>query len=231
MASPHAAADSLRNLAPRATLDVGGGARAVRAPPATSAPEPLREQDRLLPLANVARMMTIEIPKDAKISRDSKVFMQECVTEFICFITSEAHDFSIAAGRKAITQEDVLNAMDALGARMGTTLGRRHLTAPIRETPPIPLHPCHSPSSIHNVRRPRVLPPTYESLSEAPSRLQGRVGVHNPCTRPIAGLRVTLHDSNIMRGSLLRGAPWIRQASPTSWPDAHPESLPRPGHL
>ena len=125
MAPPHAAAtaaaDILRNLAPRATLDVGGGARAVRAPPATSAPEPLREQDRLLPLANVARMMTIEIPKDAKISRDSKVFMQECVTEFICFITSEAHDFSIAAGRKATTQEDVLNAMDALGARMGTT--------------------------------------------------------------------------------------------------------------
>jgi len=65
-------------------------------------------------MANVARLMAAELPKDAKISRDAKVLMQEMVTEFICFITAEANDFSVAEGKKAITLDDQLAAFDSL---------------------------------------------------------------------------------------------------------------------
>jgi len=58
--------------------------------------------------------MAAELPKDAKISRDAKVLMQEMVTEFICFITAEANDFSVAEGKKAITLDDQLAAFDSL---------------------------------------------------------------------------------------------------------------------
>jgi histone H3/H4 len=73
-------------------------------------PSPLREQDRLLPMANVARLMGSELPNDAKISRDAKVLMQELASEVICFLTSEANDISLSEQRKAISQADILNA-------------------------------------------------------------------------------------------------------------------------
>jgi hypothetical protein len=38
--------------------------------------EPLREQDRLLPAANIFRIIQRELPQGAKISRDTKYFMQ-----------------------------------------------------------------------------------------------------------------------------------------------------------
>ena len=119
--SPRAgAAGNFRQLAP-ATVEAGPGPvvygpRARRQPPAPPVPEPLREQDRLLPMANVARLMALELPKDAKISRDAKMLMQEMVTEFICITTAEANDFCIAENHKAITQEDHLKAVEALGA-------------------------------------------------------------------------------------------------------------------
>ena len=111
---------TFRRLAP-AAVEAGGGAassspRSRRLAPAPSLPVPLREQDRLLPMANVARLMAIELPKDAKISRDAKMLMQEMVTEFICITTAEANDFCIAENHKAITQEDHLKAVEALGA-------------------------------------------------------------------------------------------------------------------
>ena len=77
--------------------------------------EPLREQDRLCPLANVARIMATELPEDAKIARSAKVMMQEIVTEFLCFITSEANDISLTKGHKAVTQDDVVQAFENLG--------------------------------------------------------------------------------------------------------------------
>ena len=59
--------------------------------------------------------MGMEIPKDAKIARDAKHLMQELVSEFICFITSEANDISLAEKRKAISQEDILASFGVLG--------------------------------------------------------------------------------------------------------------------
>lgn len=48
-----------------------------------------REQDRYLPIANIARIMKRSLPPNAKIAKDAKETVQECVSEFISFITSE----------------------------------------------------------------------------------------------------------------------------------------------
>lgn len=50
---------------------------------------PLREQDRFLPIANVTRIMKKVLPNGAKISKDAKECIQECVSEFVSFITGE----------------------------------------------------------------------------------------------------------------------------------------------
>lgn len=49
----------------------------------------VNEQDIWLPIANVARIMKQALPEDAKIAKEAKECMQECVSEFISFITSE----------------------------------------------------------------------------------------------------------------------------------------------
>ncbi|KAF5956229.1 hypothetical protein HYC85_003454 [Camellia sinensis] len=48
-----------------------------------------REQDRFLPTANVSRIMKKALPANAKISKDAKETVQECISEFISFITSD----------------------------------------------------------------------------------------------------------------------------------------------
>ncbi|VEU21341.1 DEKNAAC102375 [Brettanomyces naardenensis] len=75
----------------------------------------LREQDRWLPIANVARLMKNTLPATAKVSKDAKECMQECVSEFISFITSEASDKCLMEKRKTINGEDILYSMNILG--------------------------------------------------------------------------------------------------------------------
>lgn len=75
----------------------------------------LREQDRWLPIANVARLMKNTLPPTAKVSKDAKECMQECVSEFISFITSEASDKCLREKRKTINGEDILYLMYDLG--------------------------------------------------------------------------------------------------------------------
>lgn len=53
----------------------------------------LREQDRLLPIANVGRIMKLAVPPSAKISKEAKESVQECVSEFITFVSSEYEYF------------------------------------------------------------------------------------------------------------------------------------------
>ena len=78
-------------------------------------PNILREQDRLLPIANVARIMKMAVPSNAKIAKDAKETVQECVSEFIAFVTSEASDRCQQEKRKTINGEDILWAMESLG--------------------------------------------------------------------------------------------------------------------
>ena len=51
-----------------------------------------REQERFLPIANITRIMKKALPANAKVAKDAKETVQECVSEFISFITSEASD-------------------------------------------------------------------------------------------------------------------------------------------
>jgi len=76
---------------------------------------PLREQDRFLPIANVAKIMKKGVPEKGKIAKDAKETIQECVSEFISFITSEASDRCLQEKRKTINGEDILLAMLTLG--------------------------------------------------------------------------------------------------------------------
>lgn len=47
------------------------------------------EQDNQLPIANVTRIIKKILPPGSKISKDAKECIQECVTEFVCFIAGE----------------------------------------------------------------------------------------------------------------------------------------------
>ncbi|KAH7857341.1 hypothetical protein Vadar_011524 [Vaccinium darrowii] len=75
----------------------------------------VREQDRFMPIANVIRIMRKILPPHAKVSDDSKETIQECVSEFISFVTSEANDRCQREQRKTITAEDILWGMSKLG--------------------------------------------------------------------------------------------------------------------
>ncbi|KAK8219649.1 transcriptional activator hap3 [Zalaria obscura] len=69
----------------------------------------VKEQDRWLPIANGA------LPENAKIAKEAKECMQECVSEFISFITSEASEKCQQEKRKTVNGEDILFAMTSLG--------------------------------------------------------------------------------------------------------------------
>lgn len=101
-----------------------------------SGEEGFREQDRFLPIANVYKIMRRAVPQSAKISKEAKELVQECVSEFISFVTSEcatrspsrfdfrrlivhfrhrASDRCIQGRRKTITGDDIIGAMEILG--------------------------------------------------------------------------------------------------------------------
>lgn len=74
-----------------------------------------KEQERFLPIANVSRIMKKSLPTNAKISKEAKETVQECVSEFISFITGEASDKCQREKRKTISGDDLLWAMTMLG--------------------------------------------------------------------------------------------------------------------
>jgi nuclear transcription Y subunit beta len=77
--------------------------------------EEVREQDRFLPIANIARIMKKVLPNNAKVAKDGKECIQECVSEFISFITSEASERCLQENRKTVNGDDIIWAMNALG--------------------------------------------------------------------------------------------------------------------
>ena len=68
-------------------------------------------------MSNVARVFASELPSGSKVSNSSKVLVQEAVSEFICFVASEARDICDMDERRAITVNDIADALDATGAR------------------------------------------------------------------------------------------------------------------
>ncbi|KAJ7945339.1 nuclear transcription factor Y subunit B-like [Quillaja saponaria] len=83
-----------------------------------------KDPDRFLPIANVSRIMKKALPANAKISKEAKETVQECVSEFISFITGEASDKCQREKRKTINGDDLLWAM--------TTLGFENYVAPLK---------------------------------------------------------------------------------------------------
>ncbi|AEC10890.1 Nuclear transcription factor Y subunit B-5 [Arabidopsis thaliana] len=75
----------------------------------------VKEQDRLLPIANVGRIMKNILPANAKVSKEAKETMQECVSEFISFVTGEASDKCHKEKRKTVNGDDICWAMANLG--------------------------------------------------------------------------------------------------------------------
>ncbi|GAB4851267.1 hypothetical protein Ancab_030562 [Ancistrocladus abbreviatus] len=87
----------------------------------------IREQDRLLPIANVGRIMKQILPANAKISKEAKESMQECVSEFIAFVTGEASDKCRRERRKTVNGDDVCWALGNLGFDDYAVALRRYL--------------------------------------------------------------------------------------------------------
>ncbi|XP_019458819.1 PREDICTED: nuclear transcription factor Y subunit B-7-like [Lupinus angustifolius] len=74
-----------------------------------------KEQDRFLPIANVGRIMKKMIPANGKISKEAKETVQECVSEFISFVTVEASDKCQREKRKTINGDDIIWSITTLG--------------------------------------------------------------------------------------------------------------------
>ncbi|KAJ4848542.1 hypothetical protein Tsubulata_048855 [Turnera subulata] len=85
-----------------------------------------KEQDRFLPIANVGRIMKKVIPGNGKISKDAKETVQECVSEFISFVTGEASDKCQREKRKTINGDDIIWAITTLDRRAEQS-SSRHL--------------------------------------------------------------------------------------------------------
>ncbi len=73
------------------------------------------EFDRYLPVANIGRIIKNNLPKEVKLSKEAKETFQECLSEFISFITSEASERCLSDKRKTINGEDLINSLSALG--------------------------------------------------------------------------------------------------------------------
>ena len=54
------------------------------------------------------------LPSDTKISKEARECVQECVSEFIAFITCETCEITMNEKRKTINGEDIIKAMEDL---------------------------------------------------------------------------------------------------------------------
>ncbi|KAM7485105.1 hypothetical protein LguiA_001114 [Lonicera macranthoides] len=75
----------------------------------------IKEQERLLPIANVGRIMKQILPPNAKIAKEAKETIQECVSEFISFVTGEASEKCRRERRKTLNGDDICWAVGTLG--------------------------------------------------------------------------------------------------------------------
>nr|XP_043630000.1 nuclear transcription factor Y subunit B-4-like [Erigeron canadensis] len=73
------------------------------------------DHDKLLPVANVGRIMKLILPPTAKISKEAKETVQECASEFLSFVTGEASDKCQKENRKTVNGDDICWALGSLG--------------------------------------------------------------------------------------------------------------------
>jgi nuclear transcription Y subunit beta len=89
--------------------------------------------------------MKMALPDNAKIAKEAKECMQECVSEFISFITSEASEKCQQEKRKTVNGEDILFAMTSLGFENYSEALKIYLSRyrEVSLTPSLPLLPSH----------------------------------------------------------------------------------------
>jgi histone H3/H4 len=80
-----------------------------------SSPDDSQTEEEFLPISNISRIMKMSIDQNLKLSKESKKLIDECVTEFICFITSEASEKCKRERKKTISSDDILTVMNHLG--------------------------------------------------------------------------------------------------------------------
>ncbi|TRY51815.1 Histone-like transcription factor (CBF/NF-Y) and archaeal histone [Cryptosporidium tyzzeri] len=71
--------------------------------------------DLSLPINNIGRMMKLSIPGSAKISRESKMLMQQISKDFIGCISSQAGVICTSNKRRVLNGEDIINALSSFG--------------------------------------------------------------------------------------------------------------------
>ncbi|KAK9172909.1 Histone-like transcription factor (CBF/NF-Y) and archaeal histone family protein [Cryptosporidium meleagridis] len=71
--------------------------------------------DLSLPINNIGRMMKLSIPGSAKISRESKMLMQQISKDFIVCISSQAGVICTSNKRRVLNGEDIINALSSFG--------------------------------------------------------------------------------------------------------------------
>ena len=91
------------------------GSEASRNWPTSLPPLPPHLAGADLPIANISRIMKRALPENGKIAKNAKECMQECVSELISFVTSEASDRCGSEKRKTINGDDILYSLRVLG--------------------------------------------------------------------------------------------------------------------
>ncbi|XP_027171430.1 nuclear transcription factor Y subunit B-6-like [Coffea eugenioides] len=81
----------------------------------TPEPYPRHHPDYLVPITNILRIMKRILPPNVKVSEEVKTTIQECLSEYIHFITGEANERCHCEQRKTIIAEDLLYACARLG--------------------------------------------------------------------------------------------------------------------
>ena len=90
----------------------------------------VREQDRFLPIANISRIMKKALPNNAKIAKDAKETVQECVSEFISFITSECAPLAFTPSYPRLPRCERQRGLARQLDRRTRAGGSRRITAP-----------------------------------------------------------------------------------------------------
>ncbi|MCE5167097.1 Nuclear transcription factor Y subunit B-8, partial [Datura stramonium] len=72
---------------PRSPASPNGGGNHESSEDQSPRSSNVREHDRFLSVANISRIMKKALPANGKIAKDAKETVQECVSEFISFIT------------------------------------------------------------------------------------------------------------------------------------------------
>lgn len=111
---------SLSVIAPHPTtaptsLNSSTSANAAAPPIQETELDSFNPQHLLLPLSNISRLMKSSVPLDAKISNASKALVQNCVSEFISFLTSDANEQVVADKRRTLNGVDLICAVKRLG--------------------------------------------------------------------------------------------------------------------